>query len=138
MDERTQSQTYRPDRDDRAKNLTWAGVFLITVGVVHGIQGVIALVNEEYFTRRTDYLDMFTTTGWGWVHVVVAALAVLTGFGVIRRMGWSKPAAIVLASLSILVAFAWLPFQLVGSLIIMCADCMVIGAVVAPGVFERD
>ena len=138
MYERSQSQAYHPDRDDRDKNLTWAGVFLVTVGVVHGIQGVIALVNEEYFTRRTDYLDLFTTTSWGWVHVVVGVLALLTGFGVLRRMGWSKPAAIVLASLSILVAFAWLPFQLVGSLIIMVADCLVIGAVVAPGVFERD
>jgi hypothetical protein len=139
MSERYSSQAYGNDgRGDRATNLRWAGFFLLAVGVIHVVQGLFALLGDEYVTKRTDYLDLMNIDGWGWVHLVVGVLAIATGAAVLRKMAWAKPVAITLAALSILVGFFYLPFQLVVSVLIMVADCLVIGAVVAPGVFERD
>jgi hypothetical protein len=137
MSERFQSQAYDP-HVDRAKNLMWAGVFLVVVGALHLVQGVIALVDDTFATKRTAYLVHMDVTGWGWVHLVVGVLALATGAAIFRRMAWAKPVAITLAGFSILIGFFYLPFNLVVTVLVMVADCLVIGAVAAPGVFERD
>jgi hypothetical protein len=139
MRERYSTETYGGDgRGDRATNLRWAGYFLIAVGVIHVVQGLVALLRDEYLTKRTDYLDLFHVHGWGWAHLVVGVLAIATGAALLRKMVWARPVAIALAAISITVGFFYLPFQLVVSVLIMVADCLVIAAVVAPGVFERD
>ena len=139
MSERYPNQAYGSDgRGDRGTNLRWAGYLLLAVGVVHAVQGVIALVDDTFATRRTAYLDLFDVTTWGWVHLALGVLALATGVAVLLRKAWAKPVAIGLAALTILAGFAYLPFDLIGSVLGMVAACLVIGAVVAPGVFERD
>jgi hypothetical protein len=139
MSARFPHETYGDDgRGDRAANLRWAGYFLVAVGVVHAVQGVIALVDDTFATKRTTYLDLFDVTAWGWVHLALGVLAIATGVAMVLRKAWAKPVAIAMAALSILAGFAYLPFDLIGSVLAMVAACLVIGAVVAPGVFERD
>ena len=138
MREQYQQQGYHPLKEDRIRNLKWAGGFLLAVGALHVVQGLVALLNGEYFTKRTEYLFRFNMTTWGWVHLVLGLVAIATGIALFRRMPWAKPVTITMAAVSILVSFAWLPFQVIGSVLLMVADCVVIGAVVAPGVFDRD
>ncbi|MYS69779.1 hypothetical protein GTY88_04935, partial [Streptomyces sp. SID5926] len=67
-------------------------------------------------------------TGWGIVHVILGALVFVTGFGVLKNMAWARVAGIVLASLSLIAQFLFLPYAPVWSVIMMAIDVFVIWA----------
>src|SRR3954464_8274644 len=122
----------------RSRNLTIAGVFLVLSGALNVIQGVIALVSDTYFTVAGESIFDFDITTWGWAQLVGGVLILVTGIAVIRRMPWARPAALTLAALSMAAAFLFFPGHVFWSMLVIAVDGLVIGAVTAPGVFERD
>jgi len=122
----------------RSRNLTIAGVFLMLSGALNIVQGVIALTNDTYFRVSRESIFDFSITTWGWAQLVGGVLVLLTGAAVLRRMAWARPAAVTLAVISMAGAFMFFPGHVFWSMLVIAVDGLVIGAVLTPGVFERD
>jgi hypothetical protein len=60
---------------------------------------------------------------------VVAILLGIIAFGLMFGATWARVAAIVMASISIVVMFLWLPYYPVWSLVVIALDVIVIWAV---------
>ncbi|AZZ82872.1 MULTISPECIES: DUF7144 family membrane protein [Gordonia] len=106
-----------------------AAIILIVVGVVQLAQGIAAVAEDEVFVRGVEYVYKFDFTTWGWIHIVLGAIAIIVGAGLVSGAGWARFTAIVIAGLSIIANFLWLPYYPWWSILIIALDVVVIWAV---------
>jgi hypothetical protein len=110
-----------------------AGIILIIGGVCHGFQGLVAIVNDEFYVTTQNWILKFDVTTWGWIHLIVGAVAVLAGIGLFSGQVWARTVAVLVAALSIILNFAWLPHYPIWSILIIAFDLFVIWAFTAHG-----
>ncbi|WP_042377565.1 hypothetical protein [Gordonia alkanivorans] len=106
-----------------------AAIILIVVGVVQLAQGIAAVAEDEVFVRGVEYVYKFDFTTWGWIHIVLGAIAIIVGAGLVSGAGRARFTAIVIAGLSIIANFLWLPYYPWWSILIIALDVVVIWAV---------
>jgi hypothetical protein len=110
-----------------------AGTLMVIIGAMHIIQGLVALVNDEFFVLGEEYVFKFDVTSWGWIHLVAGAIVLLAGVGLFQGATWARVVAVAVAGVSILFNFAWMPYYPLWSLTIIAFDAFVIWAVTAHG-----
>lgn len=109
---------------------TYAVAALLWIsGVVTILQGISALLNDKLIVVTADYVYQFNTTVWGWVHIILGVLLAVVAFGLFWSTTWARVAAIIIASLSIVSMFMWLPHSPVWSIVTIALDIFVIWAV---------
>ncbi|AWG97248.1 membrane protein [Rhodococcus ruber Chol-4] len=106
-----------------------AAIILVTIGILQIFQGIAAVAEDELFVVGIEYTYKFDFTTWGWIHIVLGAVVTLVGFALFTGATWARVAAIVLAALSILANFMWLPYYPWWSLLIIALNVVVIWAV---------
>ena len=106
----------------------FAGVMLATVGVFQILEGISALANDKAVLVGKNYAFQFDITTWGWIHLILGLIAVAVGIGILMGQTWSRIAGIVIAALSCLSNFAFLPYFPVWSLVILAFNAFVIWA----------
>jgi hypothetical protein len=111
----------------------FASVILMVVGVFQSLAGLTAIINDDRLYAVEDYLIKLDTTGWGWIHLVLGIVLFLAGLGLLQGQLWARTIAVVLASLSAIANFIWLPIQPWWAIIIITLDVFVIWAVTAHG-----
>ena len=112
----------------RSGLITFAGTIMVIVGVWHVIVGITALVNDKIYVNAASTIYSFDLTGWGWVHLLVGILVAGAGIGVLRGQTWGRVVGIVLASLSMVANFLYLPWYPWWSLLIIVLDITIIWA----------
>ena len=110
-----------------------AGIFMVMAGVFHFVQGLVALANDQFYVKTPDYVFEFDLTTWGWIHLVAGAVVAVAGVALFQGAVWARAVAVVVASLSILASFLWMPYYPIGSLTLIAFDAFVIWAVTAHG-----
>ncbi|EME51144.1 hypothetical protein G352_26937 [Rhodococcus ruber BKS 20-38] len=106
-----------------------AAVVLATVGILQLLQGIAAVAEDELFVVGQKYTFEFDLTTWGWIHIVTGAVLIVVGAALLTGATWGRVAAIVVAALSILLNFMWLPYYPWWSILIIALDVVVIWAV---------
>jgi hypothetical protein len=106
----------------------FAGVLMILAGLWGVLAGFAAILNDEVYVTTPEYVYSFDITGWGWIHLILGVLVVAAGVGVVQGATWAVVVGIVLASLSALVNFAFIPYYPVWSIMIIALDVVVIWA----------
>ena len=110
-----------------------AGILMLLAGFFHIIQGVVALMNDEFYVVGEEYVFQFDVTTWGWMHLIVGVVVGLAGIALFQGAVWARAVAVVLAGLSILASFLWLPYYPLWSLVVIAFDVAVIWAVTTHG-----
>ncbi|WP_405179921.1 DUF7144 family membrane protein [Nocardia sp. NBC_01377] len=106
-----------------------AAILLLTLGVLQIFEGISAVANDELFVVGPEYIYQFDTTGWGWIHIVLGAILVISAIGLMTGSAWGKVAAIVIAALTIIANFLSLPYYPWWSILIIALSIVVIWAV---------
>lgn len=110
----------------------FGAVMMTVVGAFGVIEGLVALFNPTTYVTVDGAVLAVDLTAWGWVHLVLGALLVITGVSLIRSApGWARGLGVVLVVLSILVQLAWLPASPIWSILMIVLDVLVIYALVA-------
>jgi hypothetical protein len=113
--------------------IIFAGVMLMIGGSLNLFYGIIAAVNDEWvvFTNRADvYLDV---SQWGWVHIILGAIVFLAGVGVFSGNILARIVGVIVASISLLGNFFFIPVYPLWALIVITIDVLVIWALTAHG-----
>ncbi|MGH1562177.1 DUF7144 family membrane protein [Mumia sp. DW29H23] len=113
--------------------ILFAGVMMIMIGVFHAIAGLVALIDDEFYVTTPNYILQFDTTTWGWIHLIVGVVVALAGFAVIAGQTWGRVVGIVLAVISAIANFAFLPYYPFWSTLIIALDVFVIWALAVHG-----
>jgi hypothetical protein len=124
------------DRSSWAVGWTmFAAFMMITIGTFGAIEGLAAIVKDQFFVITPEYLFEFDVTTWGWIHLIVGIVVLLAGFALFSGAVWARTLGVILAVLSAITNFAWLPYQPGWSILIIALDIAVIWA---PTVHGRD
>jgi hypothetical protein len=118
--------------------IAFAGVMMIIGGALNLFYGIVAAVNDEWvvFTNRGDvYLDV---SEWGWVHIILGAIVLLSGIGVFSGNILARTVGVIVASISLVLNFFFLPVYPLWSLIVITIDVLVIWALTAHGREMRE
>ena len=110
-----------------------AAVLMMVVGGFNAIQGLVALFQDDFYVALPNYLLEVDVTAWGWVHLVVGVLVVVAGIAVLSGRVWARTVGVVLAVVSALVNFAFLPYYPFWSMTVIALDVVVIWALTAHG-----
>ncbi|MFE0749282.1 hypothetical protein [Gordonia sp. NPDC058843] len=106
-----------------------AAIILTVLGVIQLAQGIAAVAEDEVFVRGVEYVYKLDFTTWGWIHVVLGVVMVIVGVALMTGATWARFTAIVIAGLSIIANFLWLPYYPWWSILIIALDIVVIWAV---------
>ncbi|GEL46249.1 hypothetical protein CHO01_13650 [Cellulomonas hominis] len=121
-------------RSSLAVGLTvFAGTIMIMIGVMHVFQGLVALVNDTFYVAGEEWVFQFDVTTWGWVHLILGALVALAGFFVFSGAVWARTIGVIVAVVSGVATFAWLPYYPLWGLVVIALDVFVIWALTAHG-----
>ena len=118
--------------------ILFAAIMLIMVGVFQGLQGLVAIFENEFYVTTRNYTFQFDATTWGWIHLIGGIIVAFAGWGLLSGRTWARTVAIVVAVLSAIANFLWIPYYPFWSLLIIALDVVVIWAVAAHGGAMRD
>jgi hypothetical protein len=137
---RPQVDTTRPAYGDDPDPTAWTGwvVFaafmMIMVGSFQAIEGLVALFDDGwYHVTQNGLLVEADYTVWGWTHLLLGALLIVAGVGVLAGNTLARVVAIALAGLSALVNLAFIEAYPIWAVIIITIDVLVIYALVVHG-----
>jgi hypothetical protein len=105
--------------------VTFAGILFFIVGSFNIIDGLVALLNADYFTDRLLFSNL---TAWGWTVLGIGAIELLVGIAILGRSRVGQILGIVLASVNAIVQLAYIRHFPAWSIIIMVVDVIVIYA----------
>ena len=137
---RPQVDTTRPaygrDPDPTAWTgwVVFAAFMMIMVGCFQAIEGLVALFDDGwYHVTESGLLVDVDYTAWGWTHLLIGALLVIAGVGVLAGNTVARALAVVLAALSALVNLAFIEAYPIWAVIVITIDVLVIYALVVHG-----
>ncbi|MEU3370386.1 hypothetical protein ACFYM2_25190 [Streptomyces sp. NPDC006711] len=122
-----------PRTDTRTGGSPWAsggavfaGVLLFVDGVLAVLNGIAGIAKDNVYARVGDYTYEFSLTAWGWIHLIIGVLLVITGSGILKGAEWARALGVGLAALSIVANFIWLPYQPIWAVIAVAIGVFVI------------
>ena len=104
----------------------FAGIMMVISGVMDLLYGISAAAKDDIIVRAPNYTYKFDITAWGWIHIVLGALLILVGAGVLMGRTWARYAGIVVVGLAAIGNFLSLPYQPWWSLALLAIDVFVI------------
>jgi hypothetical protein len=110
----------------------FAAVILLLIGSFQLITGVAAIVEDEFFVVGQEYAFDLDVSTWGWRHLILGVLLVVTSFGLMSRRGWAVVTGIVLATLSAIANFFFIPYYPFWAILVIALDVWVIWALTRP------
>jgi hypothetical protein len=106
----------------------FAGVMMIMIGVFQAATGLVAVLNQDFYVVTPNYTFALDVGTWGWIHLIFGIVLFIAGFGVMSGQTWARAAGVILAVLSAIEAFLFIPYQPFWSIIIIALCVMVIWA----------
>ena len=106
----------------------FAGMMLIVGGAFQVIQSIVAIANDEYILVLPNYVFSVDLTVWGWIHLLVGLILAAVGIFLLLGKGFARIAGIVVAGISAIVNFSWLPYSPLWAMLLIAVDILVIWA----------
>ena len=111
----------------------FAAFMMILIGSFHAIAGLAGILEDEFYAVTPNYVFEFDATTWGWVHLIGGVIVLLAGFGLFGGAVWARTVGVIVATISAIVSFVWIPWYPVWSIVVIGVDVAVIWALTAHG-----
>ena len=111
----------------------FAGIMMIMLGGWWIIAGIVGIANDDFYVVGEEWILEFSTTAWGWIHLILGIVILVAGFGLFAARTWARIVGVVVAAFAGLVAFSWLPWYPVWAILFIAASVAVIWALTAHG-----
>jgi hypothetical protein len=109
----------------------FAGVALIIGGAFQALEGLAAVVNDKWLVVRPEYIFAFDLTVWGVIHLLVGLALLVIGVSLLRGQTWARVAGMIVAVISAIMNFVFLPFSPLWAIMIIAVDMLIIWALAA-------
>jgi hypothetical protein len=116
--------------------IAFAASVLLLIGCFQIIAGLVAIFDDEFYVVARNYTFELDTSAWGWLHLLLGILLAATGWGLFSRATWAGVTAIVLAMLSAVLNFFFIPYYPFWSILIIALNVWVIWSLTRPGAIE--
>ncbi|WP_216639753.1 hypothetical protein [Mycobacterium sp. 1164966.3] len=106
-----------------------AAAVMLVSAVATIFLGIRTLAHDRRIVADPDYSYVFSRTAWGWINIVEGILVSLVAFGLFWGTTWARVAATIIASVSIMSQFLFLPHYPIWAIVQIALDLFVIWAV---------
>ena len=111
----------------------FAAVMLITVGCFQVIAGIAAIAEDDIYAQTPNYILELDVTTWGWAHLLLGAILILSGLGIMTGNVLARSVGVLVAAVSMVANFAFIPWYPLWSIAVIAVDVAVIWALTAHG-----
>ena len=118
--------------------IAFAATMAVLVGTFQVLEGLVALFNDEFFVVTRNYTFDLDVTVWGWIHLIIGIVMLIVGFGLYSRATWAGVFAIVVAMLSAVSNFFFIPYYPIWALLLIGINVWIIWALTRPGAIRTD
>jgi hypothetical protein len=116
--------------------IIFAAALLLLIGSFQIVAGLVAIFDDNFYVVTRNYTFDLDTTAWGWIHLLVGILLVVTAMGLGSGKTWARVAAIVLAIVSAIENFFFIPYYPFWSIVVIAFDAWVIWALTRPDAMD--
>jgi hypothetical protein len=135
------SQYENPTYDDATKPISgwvaggigFAASMMVVLGIFQAVAGLAAILDDGFFVVGENYAFDLDPAAWGWIHLLIGVVVFLAGLGLFAGQTWAAVTAMLLAMLSMVANFFWIPYYPFWSLLVIALDAWVIWALTRPG-----
>ena len=118
--------------------VTFAASMLGLVGIFQIIAGLAAIFEDEFFVVARNYSFDIDTSAWGWIHLIIGILLLITCAGLIGGKLWAGMTAIFFAMLSAIANFFFIPYYPFWAILVIALDVWIIWSLTRPGALSGD
>jgi hypothetical protein len=119
--------------------VVFAAFMMIMLGSFQAVEGLVAIFDKGYYhVRESGLVINVDYNVWGWVHLLLGAVIVLAGIGVLAGNVLARTVGVLLAGASAVLNMLFIQAYPVWSLIIITVDVLVIYALIVHGRELRD
>ncbi len=111
----------------------FAGFMMVLLGFWWIIAGLVAVINDSFFVVTQEWIFEFSTTTWGWIHLVLGGVILFSGFGLFSGNVMARTVGVIIGVVSALAAFAWLPYAPVWAILLIAVAVTIIWSLTAHG-----
>jgi len=114
--------------------ISFAAVMLAVVGVLQVMQGLAALIDDGFYVvGRSGLVVNVDYSVWGWTHLLLGVLAILTAAGLLAGNTLARVVGVLIAMVSAIVNLVFLPAYPWWSSLVILFDVVVIYGLTAHG-----
>ena len=111
----------------------FAAILMIMIGAFHALAGLSGIIEDNFYAVTPNYVFKFDVTTWGWIHLIFGIIIVLAGFALFSGAVWARTVGVILAGISALASFAWIPLYPIWGIVFIAVDVAIIWALTAHG-----
>jgi hypothetical protein len=104
----------------------FAGTLLIIGSALWMLEGLAGIVRGTSYIESANYWITTSAGTWGWIHLIGGIIGLAAGFGIFSGAGWARWLGILIASISVIVNFAFIPLAPWWALTLIFIDLWVI------------
>jgi hypothetical protein len=125
--------SYSDYDDERGQGwVIFAAVLLLTIGTLNVIDGIAAISRAHFYVAGAHYV-FGDLKSWGWTALILGALMVLVGLGVLVKNQFARWTGVVILSLDALAQLLMIPAYPFWSLAIFAVDVVALYGLIAYG-----
>jgi hypothetical protein len=111
----------------------FAAIMMIMIGTFQAFDGLVAIFEDEFYAVTPNYILSFDVTTWGWIHLILGIVVVFAGVALLSGATWARIVGIIMAMMSAIANFAFIPYYPIWSLAIIALNIAVIWALTVHG-----
>ena len=113
--------------------IVFAVIMMIMTGVFQALAGLVAIFDNALYVAADSYPFRLSTPTWGWIDLIVGVLVASAGWAVFSGRMWGRVVGIILATLSAVANFLFIPYYPFWAILIIVLDVFVIWALAVHG-----
>ncbi|HEU5266286.1 MAG TPA: hypothetical protein VFU35_06280 [Jatrophihabitans sp.] len=114
--------------------IVFGAFMLVVAGAFTIIWGLTAIFRHQVFVvGPAGNVININYTAWGWIHLIIGIIALVTGLALFNGAVWARSAAVILAFMNAVTQLLVIFSYPVWAVIIIAIDIMVIYAILAHG-----
>jgi hypothetical protein len=114
--------------------VVFGAFMMMIVGAFSMLEGLGAIFKDEVLlVTNKDLIVSLDYTAWGWVHLILGAVVVAAGVGLLTGQTWARILGAIAVSINMLVNFAFVPAYPFWSLTVIALGAFVLFAILAHG-----
>jgi hypothetical protein len=90
--------------------IVFAVIMMVMTGVFQALSGLVAIFDNALYVVTDAYPFRLNTATWGWIDLIVGVLVAAAGWAVFSGRTWGRIVGIILATLSAIANFLFLPY----------------------------
>jgi hypothetical protein len=88
--------------------VTFASILMMVIGALDAIEGLVAILQREYYVQTDAQLIVFNVKTWGWVTLLWGLVLVFAGWSLLRSEPWARWFTIVAGTLTFFLQLGFL------------------------------